>query len=157
MKKLILLIAIAAVFIGGTQTTFAQSKKKGASNIAAYLPSGVKLKRAKPSQIQSAFNKALRRNPGAIGNMLSQIASSGKLSGGQLLGLFQSALSNPSISGNKDLVLSLFSTLSSSIGNDPDLQKQLGKLVIGAAPELKTQIQLAIAKNTGGKVNSNEV
>lgn len=184
MKKFIVLIALATFFLGGTQTTFAQSKKK--ANIAAFL-GGVKLNRATPNQLQRAFNRALARNPNNAARFLQQAlnsprfnsnsglamsfalqalsrnpsqavdifnASSGKVQGSDLVNLFQNVIAVPSLSSS--VALELFNQARSSLGDSP-LLSQLTSSLLKDFPALASAVTSPSGGNTSGPVNSNEV
>lgn len=184
MKKFIVLIALATFFIGGTQTTFAQSKKK--ANIAAFL-GGVKLNRATPNQLQRAFNRALNKNPNDSARLLQQVlnspklngnsglamsfalqalsknpsqaadifrTASGKVQGSDLVNLFQNVIASPSISSS--VALELYNQARSSLGDSP-LLSQLTSSLLKDFPALASSVTPPSEGNTSGPVNSNEV
>lgn len=151
MKKLILLVAIATVFAGGMETSFAQSKKKAPTSISAFL-GGVSLRKAKPAQLQRAFNRALARNPENAAGFLSQLLNTGKISGSALISLAgQAASANPASAA------SIFNSVASRLSGDTAALKSLAQTIVAASPGSKTVIASAVASNTGGKVNSNEI
>jgi hypothetical protein len=152
MKKLIVaLVAVAAVFAGGMETSFAQSKKKAPSSITAFL-GGVSLRKATPAQLLRAFNRALARNPGNAEGFLSQLLDTGKISGSSLI-----SLAGQAASANPAMAVSIFNAVASNLSGNTAALKSLAQTIVAASPGSKTVIASALASNTGGKVNSNEI
>jgi len=124
MKKIIALMLGAVVLLGTVQTSEAAKKK---DDLSAYLPSGVSLKKASEAQISKALGKALQKNPDAAESFLAK------------------ALSNPKVSGNSDLVLSLASRAAQA---DPSAAMQIfsssSSLLSGSALQSLVSTMLSI-------------
>ena len=153
MKKLIIaLVAIATVFAGGMETSFAQSKKKKApTSISAFL-GGVSLRKATPAQLRRAFNRALARNPGAAMSFLSQLLNTGKISGSSLI-----SLAGQAASANPAMAASIFNAVASRLSGDAAALKSLAQTIVAASPGSRTAVLSAVLSNTSAPINSNEI
>jgi len=153
MKKFIIaFLAVAAVFAGGMESSFAQSKKKAPSSITAFL-GGVSLRKATPAQLLRAFNRALARNPANAAGFLSQVVNSGKITNPSALISMASRAAAADPAG----AAAIFNMVASRLAGNADALKSLAQAIVSAAPGSRTVIASALAANTSGSVNSNEI